>query len=175
MHCCVSLQNLSRTWHCVALTEKSNKHSIKQSINLKGKRKEESTDWRPRGCGLLMRVFRSVYSRGQRGATSLEHGVDTTAGLLTASQIGAGKTGQQDTRVRMRAVEKWSRNPGPSSSSSVRLLFSLFVYGTSLRCVRPGSELYLSFSSLVTRLVMRPHSRPTRKRTHTASTITNRM
>lgn len=36
-------------------------------------------------------------------------------------------------------------------------------------------SLYLSFSSLVTRLVMRPHSRPMRKSTQTARAITNMM
>lgn len=35
--------------------------------------------------------------------------------------------------------------------------------------------LYRSFSSLVTRLVIRPHSSPTRKRTHTLSVIISRM
>lgn len=34
---------------------------------------------------------------------------------------------------------------------------------------------YRSFSSLVTRLVIRPHSSPTRKRTHTLSAIMSRM
>lgn len=44
-----------------------------------------------------------------------------------------------------------------------------------LRGVGGGPMLYLSFISLVTLLVMRPHSRPPKKSTHTPTMMTDKM
>lgn len=96
-------------------------------------------------------------SRRRTPWTREESAADAAVGACCCSNVSVGATAQEG-EVRGCAIQEGCTNGAPDRQ---------FLWGSG--------RLYLSLSSRVTRLVMRPHIRPTRNRMQMLPLITDRM